>query len=105
MLSMSNMTFKTWAESILIECEELIEDGDHANAQYIPDVIPFILKSLELLPLWSTVMCKAFKFPVELASSSASEASFNNVKHRIFKELPCRVDDFVQSHLDSLEGQ
>lgn len=49
-------------------------------------------------------MCKAFKFPVKLASSSASEASFNNVKHRIFKELPCRVDDFIQNHLDSLDG-
>lgn len=98
------MTFKTWAQSILLECEELVEDGDHENAQYIPAVIPFILKSLELLPLWSNVMCKAFKFPIQLASSSASEASFNNVKHRIFKELPCRVDDFVQSHLDSLDG-
>lgn len=98
------MTFKTWAQSILLECQELVEDGDHENAQYIPAVIPFILKSLELLPLWSNIMCKAFKFPVKLASSSASEASFNNVKHRIFKELPCRVDDFVQSHLDSLDG-
>jgi len=98
------MTFKTWAQSILLECEELVEDGDHENAQYIPAVIPFILKSLKLLPLWSNVMCKAFKFPVKLASSSASEASFNNVKHRIFKELPCRVNDFVQSHLDSLDG-
>ncbi|KAF0735678.1 Uncharacterized protein FWK35_00026844, partial [Aphis craccivora] len=99
-----NISFKTWAQSILLECGELIEDGDHENAQYIPTVIPFILKSLELLTLWSNVMCKAFKFPVKLASSSASEASFNNVKHMIFKELPCRVDDFIQNHLDSLDG-
>jgi len=48
-------------------------------------------------------MCKAFKFPERLAISSAPKAGFNNVKHRIVKELPCRVYGFVQSHLDSLD--
>lgn len=96
----NSMTLKNWTKSILSDCEKLVEDGDHENAQYIPDIVPFILKSLELLPLWSNVLCKTFNFPVELASSAASEAGFNNIKNRIFNDLPCRVDDFVQSHLD-----
>jgi hypothetical protein len=45
------MTFRKWAQSILLKCEELIEDGDHENAQYILAVIPFILKSLDLSSL------------------------------------------------------
>lgn len=100
----NNTNFKNWARLILLKCEELVEDDDHKNAQYIPAVIPLILKSLEMLPLWSNVMCKTYKFPVKLASSAASEAGYNNIKHRIFKELPCRVDDFVQTHLDSIDG-
>lgn len=48
--------------------------------------------------------CTSFNFPLELASSAASEAGFNNIKNRTFKDLPCRVDDFVQCHLDSLDG-
>lgn len=97
-------SLKDWAKSILFECEELVEDGDHENAQYILTLILLILKSLEMFPLWSNVMCKTFNFPSNLASSAASEADFNNTKNRVFKELPCSVDDFVQCHIDSLDG-
>jgi len=45
------MTYKTWAQSILLEFEELVEDGDHKNSQHIPSLIPFYSEVIRIIIL------------------------------------------------------
>lgn len=61
---------------------------------------------MQFLPLWTGIMRPSFKSDEEIAMSSAVESLFADYKSRAFKgRLPMRVDKFIISHLNYLDGK
>lgn len=76
------------------------------NAFYNPTAAKKIKALIEYLPLWTGVMRPYFKTGTEVATSSSVESLFAEYKTRLFKGyIPMRVDKFVASHLDYLDGR
>jgi len=81
--------------------------GNHDNLYYLPNIIPDILNLFTYLPLWSGIMCKTFKYGDNPPLSVAIESQFNDLKNRVLKHVNCmpmRVDDFLKTHIESLNG-
>ncbi|EFN67936.1 120.7 kDa protein in NOF-FB transposable element, partial [Camponotus floridanus] len=61
---------------------------------------------LPYLPIWTGVMRPHFNKSNEIASSSAVESEFNDLKNREFKgQLPMRVDKFIMQHLNYIDSK
>lgn len=62
---------------------------------------------MRLLPLWSNVMRPYFPNSYETATTAFVESDFNDLKNRTFahESLPLRADEFVLTHIRSIEGQ
>lgn len=82
------------------------EPGDHDNLQYLPSLGDMLVKQCKYLPLWSNIMITHFNVRNRNASSSGSESAFNQLKNRVFsaEKLPMRIDEFVEKHIDSIDG-
>jgi len=96
-------------KEIALKCKEQVEFemGNHDNLYYLPNIIPDILNLCTYLPLWSGIMCKTFKYGDNPPSSAAIESQFNDLKNRVLKHVNCmpmRVDDFLKTHIESLNG-
>lgn len=103
--------FQEWIADIARKCEVLVNQGDQignrGNQQHLPKIKADIMKSAKLLPLWSGILKAKFPAAPLIASSASVESNFNNIKHRIFsnKDLPIRIDDFLDILIRSNEGQ
>lgn len=76
------------------------------NAFYNPQVAIKLKNLISYLPLWTGFMRSNFQCDKIIATSSAVEATFADLKHRTFKgELPMRIDKFVIKHIDSLQAK
>jgi len=93
-------SFENWARLIADDCLIEVEkiEGEFDNAQYTPELVPLVIKSMKLYPCWSGIMTKYFGYGEATVSSSRVESNFNQIKNRLFKteNLPVRVNDFVQ---------
>lgn len=98
--------FQTWANTIYCESESLIEEGNGINPFFCRSLIPIIIKTLKLLPLWSGVMIPIFGYGEEVASSAVVESSFKKLKCVTFKNipLPTSIETFIENHILSLKG-
>lgn len=96
----SGSSFMNWALLIANKCKLEIEtiEGEYDNAQFIPELVPLIVKAMKLYPCWSGIMRKSFGYGDATVSSSREECNFNQLKNRVFEvdKLPIRVDDFVE---------
>lgn len=61
-LGEQNNQFTTWAENIYSETKEFIKEGSGLNPLVLPLIIPFIIKSIKMLPLWSGIMIPIFGY-------------------------------------------
>lgn len=98
--------FQSWSEGLFEKSKNFIHEGNGINAMFLPALVPFILKCLKLLPLWSGLMVPFFGYS-ELTSSSASvESSFKKLKNVTFKHtsLPVDIEEFLETHIMSLQG-
>lgn len=98
--------FQAWANSVYNESKNLIKEGTGINPFYCPSLVPILIKSLKLLPLWSEVMIPIFGFGEEVASSAAVESCFRKLKTLTLKNitLPTSVEIFLENHIVSLKG-
>jgi hypothetical protein len=61
-----------WALSIANNYELEVEtiEGEYDNAQYVPELVPLIVKGMKLYPYWSGIMQKPFGYGEVTAPSS-----------------------------------
>lgn len=100
-------SFNNWIVEIENEAKEIVsrsDDGDRDNLMFNLPFAVFFRKTCKLLLLWSAICCPIFGSPYETASSSNVESDFKNVKLSLDHVIPCRVDVFVQNHLEMLDG-
>lgn len=103
-----NNDWSVWGNEINKEIENhLHEVGDRDNAHYFPQLAERLLKDIHMFPLWSNVCRDDFGYGRVPATSAAVEGEFNKLKNNIFKNynLPIRVDEFLNIHLDYLHGK
>lgn len=81
--------------------------GDRINAHFLPDFVTSLLRNMKWYPLWSCVCRDRFGFGRIPASTASVEASFNDIKTRVFSniKLPTRVDTFVFKHIEYINGR
>ncbi|MBW0494148.1 hypothetical protein O181_033863, partial [Austropuccinia psidii MF-1] len=105
-LDCENNPFQNWAEDILKTSREKIREGCGINAMYLPSIVPLIIKSVNLLPLWSGLMIPIFKYGNPTSSSASVESSFKKLKTVTFKDitLPTNIEVFLERHIISLKG-
>lgn len=98
--------FQSWATCVFDESKTFIEEGVDINPFYCPSLVPIIIKSLILHPLWSGIMIPIFGYGEEVASSATVESSFKKLKQLTFKniELPTNIEIFLENHVLSLKG-
>ena len=105
---MSHTTeLKRWVTDICDEGKMLaVVDGDRDNLQFLPGLVPHVIRMACYLPLWTGIMVPHFQSNNSTASSAHVEAEFNNIKNGLFKHenLPTRVDRFIIRHLGYIEG-
>lgn len=76
------------------------------NIYYGPHLIKTFHELLATVPLWSNVMMKHFKSTNPTPTSSGCEVEFKNIKRLLFNNRRAiRVDSFVQTHMEYLNGQ
>lgn len=56
--------FKNWDKGIAKFCELKVVyvEGEYDNAQYMPELVPFVINIMKLFPCWLGIMIEAFKF-------------------------------------------
>jgi len=96
-------------QKISIQCQNQVDQevGDHDNIYFLPAVAPLVINLCTYITLWSGVMCSTFKYGDIPPSSAPIESQFNDLKNRVLKHvnnMPMRVDDFVELHIQSLDG-
>jgi len=94
-----------WDSAIIIANDS--QDGNVINACYNPEFARQMKsRLLPYLPIWTGVMRPHFNKSNEIASSSAVESEFNDLKSREFKgQLPMRVDKFIMQHLNYIDSK
>lgn len=76
------------------------------NIYYGPHLIKAFHELLATVPLWSNVMMKHFKSTNLTPTSSGCEVEFKNIKRLLFNNRRAiRLDSFVQTHMEYLNGQ
>lgn len=82
------------------------EDGN-INACYNSEFAKQVkTRLLSYIPIWTGLMRPYFQNSTEIATSSAVEAKFNDLKNRGCKgNLPMRVDKFIMLHLNYLDAK
>lgn len=80
--------FQAWANNIYQRSMTLIIKGSGINPLYLPSLVPILIKTMKLLPLWSGIMIPIFGYGDELSSSAAVESSFKKLKIVTFKHIP-----------------
>lgn len=98
-----------WANFILESTKTIAAkytSGSVVNAFYNPQVAIKLKNLFSYLSLWTGIMHSDFQCDKITATSSAVEATFADLKHRILKgELPMRIDKFIIKHIDSLQAK
>lgn len=84
----------------------MIHEGLGINAMYLPTLVPLIIKSMKLLPLWSGIMVPVFGYGEDICSSAAVESSFKKLKTITCKNisLPTNIEEFLEIHISSNRG-
>jgi len=103
------ISWQKWSDDLYSKANTLAlqsQTGNIVNAFYNPAAAKKIKNLIQDLPLWTGVMRPHFKTGTEISTSSSVESLFAEYKQRLFKGcIPMRVDKFVTSHLDYLDGK
>lgn len=76
------------------------------NVYYGPHLAQSFVELLATLPLWSNIMMHHFNSTNSCPTSSGCEAEFKNIKTLLFRNRRgIRIDSFVQTHIQHLNGQ
>lgn len=116
---LSRSKFFSWVGSIINDVKEknvnhqLNNRSSFGNDAELTDNIyygPHLIKSfhelLATVPLWSNVMMKHFNSTNSTPTSSGCEVEFKNIKRLLFNNRKAiRLDSFVQTHMEYLNGQ
>lgn len=105
-LEEQNSQFTAWVENIYEESKNYLEDGTGLNPLVLPSIIPFLIKSIKMLPLWSGIMIPIFRYGTPTKSSAAVESMFHKTKNIVFKDinLPTTLETFLERRVVSLKG-
>lgn len=99
-----------WAQNLYNRVSPFFDqEGVEANAYYLgaTDLAKYLLKDLELFPIWSSIMNAQYNFGRRTGSSAPVESEFNKIKTNLmskYKHL-VRVDKFVRDHILYLNGK
>lgn len=93
--------FQEWANAIFQKSMSSVQVGSGINPLYLPSLVPVLIKSMKLLPLWSAVMLPIFKYGEEICSSAAIESSFKKLKNITMQHLslPTNLETFLENHI------
>jgi len=98
--------FQEWANGIFEKSKSFVQEGSGINPLYLPSLVPVLIKSMKLLPLWSAVMLPIFKYGDEVCSSAAIESNFKKLKNITMQHvpLPTNLETFLENHILSCKG-
>lgn len=80
------------------------DTGDRDNIMRNKGFATYLLRLCRTLPLWSCINCEHFGVEKKTASTSNVESHFNDLKHCLSDTIPCRIDEFVQEHINLIDG-
>lgn len=98
--------FQSWADNIYNRSKAFIKEGSGINPLYLPSLVPFLIKSMKLLPLWSGIMISTFGYGDDISSSAAVKSSFKKLKTVTFKHvsIPTDLENILENYIKSLKG-
>lgn len=109
MLDNSNDTpIAKWIDFIFKEAMAIAkanDDGEFSNIMYNRAFAKHLKRLCKLLPLWSSICCQYFENSPDKTHSNNAESYFSDLKNSLRSILPCRVDQFLINHLDSISGK
>ena len=114
LLNMGDKTKKNswgiWAQNLCDESKKYFEQkGSDLNVYLLEhvNVSKKLLKDLELFPVWGNIQQNQFEYGRVPASSASVESAFSIVKTFLMSKVKhlMRVDEFVDLHIDYLEGK
>lgn len=100
--------FTSWLTQIVEEADRIVaanDDGQYDNVMYNEGFAKDFIRLCKLLPLWSGISCDIFGISETTFSSSNVECDFKNLKQALDDIIPCSPDNFVQEHLEFMNGQ
>lgn len=99
-------SFPTWLNDIFNDSKIYLREGTGINPFYCPELVPFLIKSTKLIPLWFAVMVPIFGYVEEFSTSAAVESSFKKLKTVTMKHinLSTTLEIFIENHITSLRG-
>jgi hypothetical protein len=101
-----NNVFQKWAEEVYDKSKSFSEIGNDINPFYLPEIVPCIIKCMNLVPLWSGIMIPIFGYGNEMETPTIVKPSLNEFKNVTFKSilLPTDIELFLENHISSLRG-
>lgn len=88
----------------IVDSIETEDKGMAENVFYSPEYEKYLIHTFTRIPLWSNVLLAKFDKSSPIATSSASESEFKNVK-RLLGIKTKRVDVFVERQMEFLSGK
>jgi len=99
-LDKSSSSISHWVDEQVRRAKKEQHDGEELNPFFLPKFVNILLQRVQEFPLWTSVgmECSAH------ATSSYVESYFNDIKTRILKTGPLRVDKFLIKHVNDIQG-
>lgn len=99
-LDESSSNISRWVDEQVRTAKKEQRDGEELNSFFLPEFVNIFLQRVKEFPLWTSVgmECSAH------ATSSYVERYFNDIKTRILKTGPLRVDKFLIKHVNDIQG-
>lgn len=99
-LDQNSSTIGNWVDDQVARAKKTRRDGEELNPFFLPKFIDILLLRAKEFPLWTSVGMDCTSH----ATSSYVEGYFNDIKTRILKTGPMRVDKFLIKHAHDIHG-
>lgn len=102
--SYKDTTNYCWIKEILGTVPLNTDNTDDLNIYFATRYKKYLIRTFVRLPLWSNVMLDKFSSSNAVATSTASENTFKEIKSLLDITKKKRVDSFASKHLEHLSG-
>lgn len=100
-LSQNSSTIGDWVDRHVIKAKKVQRDGEELNPFFLPEFVNMLSSRAKEFPLWTSV---GMDYTTSHATSSHVEGYFNDIKTRVLKTGPIRVDKFIIKHVRDIHG-
>ncbi|CAL1672429.1 unnamed protein product [Lasius platythorax] len=99
-LDQNGSSIGDWVDEQVGRAKKNQRDGEELNPLFLPKFVNILSQRVKEFPLWTSVGMDCSTH----ATSSYVEGYFNDIKTRILKTGPMRVDKFLIKHANDIHG-